>query len=74
MSTGTCTVHSYNDGMSQDESGLSTGRRFNATLRPENYDGNTATASRRTRRGGNLLSRLVRRGDDQDDDDDDEEW
>ena len=58
--------------MSQDESGLSSGRRFNATLRPENYDRNPATASRRTRRGGNFLSRLVRRGDDQDDDD--EEW
>lgn len=77
MSTGTCTVHSYNDGVEGDESGLGSGRRLNAVLDDQDYGEQFPTTqsdrrSRQTRAQSNrrsgLLSRLVSRGDEEDED------
>ena len=69
MSTGTCTIHSWNDGADDDESDMKMGRRVDHKLEqdPAFYNTRTRIGSRST------LSRLRRLvgGEDDDDDEDD---
>ena len=74
MSTGTCTVHTWNDGGDDDDSGISAGRRVNHELRddPNLYARREADTSMRSR----LRSHFSRRRnvDNGDDDGDDSAW
>ena len=65
MSTGTCTIHSWNDGADEDESLISMGRRVDHKLEHDPAFYNT-----RTRQGSSRLSRLRNRTIGGDDDDD----
>ena len=67
MSTGTCTIHSWNDGADDDESGEKLGRRVNHQLEsdPMYYGRN---AGRRSTREG-LRSRTVAQAAEDDDED-----
>jgi DDB1- and CUL4-associated factor 11 len=60
MSTGTCSVHSWNDGVEEDESELPVGRRVNHKLEedPRYYAQPTRNAPGLTRRAG-LRSQAV---------------
>jgi WD repeat-containing protein 23 len=68
MSTGTCTVHTWNDGGDEDDSGLEVGRRVDAKLKDNRsfYDPRDSNAPRRRSR---LRSHFVRRRNDDEDDD-----
>ncbi|KAJ5377477.1 LEC14B protein [Penicillium cataractarum] len=75
LSSGTCTIHSWNDGADEDEGDRSIGRCYDHKLRPlpeyNHYqdDSSPSPEHRRTRR--TLRSRPVARLDTDEDDDDD---
>lgn len=56
MSAGTCTVHTWNDGADDDESGIPTGRSVDHELKEDRRLQNTSADA--SGRGASLRSRL----------------
>ena len=62
MSTGTCTVHSWNEGAEDDEGTPQMGRRVNERLEHEDHYYNVPKPARRTSRRSRLSSQQVAQG------------
>lgn len=70
MTTGTCSVHSWNDNATEDEGDPPLAKSYNSQLRPMTFESPEDTAPGRSSRG--LRSRAVRASELFADDDDDE--